>query len=83
MKTSIFLMMIISLAILPIINIEGEKYNRPEKACPNYGGEWDDKREICKIEDDEEKAAYEDYVCDDPDASNRYPKICQPWSFEE
>jgi hypothetical protein len=46
MKTSIFLMMIISLEILPIINIEGEKYNRPEKACPNYGGEWDDKRNM-------------------------------------
>jgi hypothetical protein len=56
--TSIFLIMIISMAILPIINIEGEKYNRREKACPNYGGEWDDEREVCKIEDDEEKVAY-------------------------
>ena len=32
--------MIISFAILPMINVEGgEKYNLPEKACPNYGGE--------------------------------------------
>jgi hypothetical protein len=54
-----------------------------KKPVPINGGEWDDKREICKIEDDEEKAAYEDYVCDDIDDYNRYPKICQLWSFEE
>ena len=53
-----------------MINIEGgEKYNLPEKACPNYGGEWNDKKEVCKIEDDEEKAAYEDYVCEEPEDS--------------
>lgn len=31
-------------------------------------------KEICKIEDDEEKAAYEDYVCEEPEDSDRYPK---------
>jgi hypothetical protein len=36
----IIVMMIISFAISSIINVEGgEKYNLPEKACPNYGGE--------------------------------------------
>ena len=25
------------------------------------------KKEICKIEDDEDKAAYEDYVCEEPE----------------
>ena len=67
-----------------MINVEGkEKYNLPKKACPNYGGEWNDKKEICQIEDDEEKTAYEDYVCEEPEDSDRYPKICKPWLFED
>ena len=79
MSLFIIIIIIISFAILPMINVEGgEKYNLPEKACPNYGGEWNDKKEICKVEDDEEKAAYEDYVCEEPEDSDRYPKICKP-----
>ncbi len=46
----LIIMIIISFAILPMINVEGgEKYNLPENACPNYGGEWNDKKEIFKI----------------------------------
>jgi hypothetical protein len=82
--TVLIMIMIFSFAILPMINVEGgEKYSRPEKACPNYGGEWDNEKEICKIEDDDEKAAYEDYVCEEPEDSDRYPKICKPWLFED
>lgn len=80
----LIIMIIISFAILPMINVEGkEKYNLPKKACPNYGGEWNDKKEICQIEDDEEKTAYEDYVCEEPEDSDRYPKICKSWLFED
>ena len=53
-----------------------------KELCKENGGEWDSKKEICKIEDDEERAAYENYVWDDPDNS-RYPKICKPWLFED
>ena len=41
------------------------------------------KKEICKIEDNKEKAAYEDYVCEEPEDSDRYPKICKPWLFDD
>jgi hypothetical protein len=38
---------------------EGEEYNLPEKVCPHYDGKWNDEKEIWKIENEEEKAAYE------------------------
>ena len=45
MSLLIIILIIISFAILPMINVEGrEKYNLPEKACSNYGGEWSDKK---------------------------------------
>ena len=58
-NVSLIIMMIISFALLPMINVEGgEKYNLPEKACHNYSGEWNDKKKRYVIEDDEEKASY-------------------------
>jgi hypothetical protein len=82
--TLLIIMMIFSFALAPMINVKGEeKYNLPEKVCPDYDGQWDDQKEICKIEDEEEKAAYEEYICEEPEDSDRYPKICKPWLFED
>jgi hypothetical protein len=57
--------------------------NKPKEYCKDYGGEWNDDKEKCEIEGDEERTYYEDDVCDDPDDSDRYPKICKPWLFED
>ncbi len=82
--TLLIMMIIFSFALAPMINAEeGEDYNLPEKVCPDYDGQWDDEKGICKIEDEEEKAAYEDYICEEPEDSDRYPKICKPWLFED
>ncbi len=57
--------------------------NKPKEYCKDYGGEWNNNKAKCEIEDDEERTYYEDDVCDDPDDSLRYPKVCQPWLFED
>ena len=78
------MMIIFSFALASMINAEeGEEYNLTEKVCSDYDGKWDDEKEICKIEDEEEKAAYEDYICEEPEDYDRYPKICKPWLFED
>jgi hypothetical protein len=64
-------------------NEDNKEQNKPKEHCKDYGGEWDDDKEKCEIEDDEERTYYEDDVCDDPDDSLRYPKVCQPWLFED
>ncbi len=66
---------------------EEASYNQedsPDKyKCSHYGdGVWNDNTGKCDIKD-EEKTAYEDAVYDDPEDSDRYPKVCQPWLFED
>ena len=50
--------------------------NKAKEYCSDYGGEWNNGK--CKIEDKEDKADYEDDVCDDPKDSKKYKKICNP-----
>jgi len=64
-------------------NDDNKEQNKPKEYCKDYGGEWNDDKEKCEIEDDEERTYYEDDVCDDPNDSLRYPKVCQPWLFED
>lgn len=55
-----------------------KKYNKDKKACSNYDGEWNKKKGKCEFDKDqaEDKAAYEDYICDDPKEAKHYPKVC-------
>ena len=62
---------------------DNKEENKPKEYCKDYGGEWNDDKEKCEIEDEEERTYYEDDVCDDPADSLRYPKVCQPWLFED
>ena len=64
-------------------NDDNKEENKPKEYCKEYEGEWDDNKEKCEIEDEDERTYYEDDVCDDPDDSLRYPKVCQPWLFED
>jgi len=66
-----------------ISDVHAGKQDKPKEYCKDYGGEWNDKKGECEIEDDEERTYYEDDVCDDPDDSLRYPKVCQPWLFND
>jgi hypothetical protein len=42
--------------------------------CSNYGGDWSNGK--CKGLSGEDKADYEDAVCDYPEDSAKYRKIC-------
>ena len=48
------------------------EYDDLVSACEDKGGEWSDKQIACNIQDEEEKAAYEDMMCDDGDS-----QMCQ------
>jgi Na+/H+-translocating membrane pyrophosphatase len=80
MKVSILVIIMITLMI-GVIAISGTQQtafaeNKAKEYCSDYGGEWDNGK--CKIEDDEDKADYEDDVCDDAEDSKKYKKICNP-----
>lgn len=49
--------------------------NKAKELCSEYDGEWNNGK--CKIKDDEEKADYEDDLCDDPKDNKKYKKICK------
>ncbi|HJT86175.1 MAG TPA: hypothetical protein VJ697_16970 [Nitrososphaeraceae archaeon] len=42
-----------------------EEYDEQVEQCAEKGGDWSDKNAKFTIQDDEERAAYEDAVCDD------------------
>ena len=46
----------------------------PKSLCSEYGGDWSNGK--CKGLSGEDKADYEDAVCDDPEDSAKYRKIC-------
>ena len=58
------------------ITYKGAYGDKDEEICSNYDGEWNDKKNKCEIGDDEEKAAYEDALCDDPKDSEKF-EVCQ------
>ena len=58
------------------ITYKGAYGDKDEKICSNYDGEWNDNKNKCEIEDDEERAAYEDALCDDPKDSEKF-EVCQ------
>lgn len=82
--TYLILFTISILLLGPLVNIifAEKNDNKPKEYCKDYEGKWNDDKEKCEIEDDEERTYYEDDVCDDLDDSLRYPKVCQPWLFE-
>lgn len=55
---------------------DNKEENKPKEYCKDYGGEWDDDREKCEIEDEEERTYYEDDVCDDEDAETTNIDMC-------
>jgi hypothetical protein len=50
--------------------------NKAKELCPDYSGEWNDDKNECEIDDDDERTEYEDALCDDPEDSKKY-EICQ------
>ena len=46
----------------------------PKSLCSEYGGDWSNGK--CKGLSGEDKTDYEDAVCDDPEDSAKYRKIC-------
>ncbi|HEX6671250.1 MAG TPA: hypothetical protein VF084_03385 [Nitrososphaeraceae archaeon] len=46
----------------------------PKSLCSEYGGDWSNGK--CKGLSGDDKADYEDAVCDDPEDSEKYRKIC-------
>jgi len=89
-QTTYLILFTISILLLgPSVNTifadknNNKEENKPKEFCKDYGGEWNEGKEKCEIEDDEERTYYEDDVCDDPDDSLRYPKVCQQWLFED
>lgn len=46
----------------------------PKSLCSEQGGDWSNGK--CKGLSGEDKADYEDAVCDDPEDSAKYRKIC-------
>ncbi|HEX2408212.1 MAG TPA: hypothetical protein VHJ38_13495 [Nitrososphaeraceae archaeon] len=78
-KTAIILMMTIMMVIISttISSQTHEVYaeNKAKELCSEYDGEWDNGK--CKIKDDEDKADYEDDLCDDPKDTKKYKKICK------
>ncbi len=87
MQGSIFVMIIsIMITMITSVSLTNDVYagkeNKPKEYCKDYGGEWNDKKDACEIENKDKRTYYEDDVCDDPDDSLRYPKVCQPWLFE-
>ncbi len=52
----------INVADSAVIESKGELKDR----CGVYDGVWEDGE--CKFDNEEDKAAYEDYICDDPDS---------------
>lgn len=46
----------------------------PKSLCSDYGGDWSNGK--CKGLSGEDKTDYEDAVCDEPEDSAKYRKIC-------
>ena len=50
--------------------------NKAKELCPYYNGEWNDDKNQCEIDDDDERTEYEDALCDNQEDSKKY-EICQ------
>ncbi len=78
-KTAIILIMTIMMFIISTtISLQTHAVyaeNKAKELCSEYDGEWDNGK--CKIKDDEDKADYEDDLCDDPKDTKKYKKICK------
>ena len=55
-------------------NYNNRLWCKPKFLCSEYGGDWSNGK--CKGLSGEDKADYEDAVCDDPEDSAKYRKIC-------
>lgn len=66
--------------IITVITMTQTSYvyaeNKAKELCPDYNGEWNDDKNKCEIDDDDDRTEYEDALCDDPEDSEKY-KICQ------
>jgi hypothetical protein len=49
--------------------MDRDEYDEEVEQCEEKGGEWSDHEADCDIQDREERAAYEDAVCDDGECS--------------
>ena len=69
-KTAIFVIMTLTMMVTvaaTTVSLQTHKIyaeNKAKELCWEYNGEWNNGR--CKIKDDEEKADYEDDLCDYP-----------------
>jgi hypothetical protein len=79
-KASVSIIMIMTMMTASIfatsIIYKEAKGDKDEEICSNYDGEWNDNKNKCEIEDNEERADYEDALCDDPKASEKF-EACQ------
>jgi hypothetical protein len=78
MKASIFLIMTIMMMVIVTTTVSSQTHevyaeNKAKELCSEYDGEWDNGK--CIIKDDEDKADYEDDLCDDPKDTKKYKKI--------
>jgi len=56
----------------PLMDAESRIDSKEElkEVCGNEGGKWKDGE--CKFKNEEDKEAYEDYVCDEPEDTKRW-----------
>ena len=51
--------------------------NKAKKYWSQYDGEWNDNKNKCEFDDhDGDKAAYEDFVYEEPEDTRKYKNVC-------